>query len=360
LESEFDPEFTPQDIVNLPNYKIYLKLMIDGVTSRPFSAKTLPPMVKSGDKKIEEIVIKSSRDLYCRPKEVVEREINDWSGMSLGDYNNSNGSSSNGSLEKFPIVCSLCGLEKSVPFKPEPGRPAYCKECIAKIKSGEVKVEKRGKDQIEYDESKFYKPLADLGIEFEQKDKGKIEEDNRYHERGEKDFNLAGKSVPPIQKPSVRVDKPSNSADKPSVFGAIKKVFTKKSFPVVSPLKDRVKENLALKEVLNKINELPTKVGTPTEVGAVSLDALKNKEASPVGLQPREVKKPVLPSRGADRAATAEDMNKLKDLIKEKTEKTEVKKEEITTPAKATPPPQRGEESKTKEVPEDVLRKILE
>ena len=29
LEKEFDPEFTPQDIVNLPNYKIYLKLMID-------------------------------------------------------------------------------------------------------------------------------------------------------------------------------------------------------------------------------------------------------------------------------------------------------------------------------------------
>jgi len=61
--------------VNLPNYKIYLKLMIDGVTSRPFSAKTLPQMVKSGDKKVEEEVIKSSRDLYCRPKEVVEREI---------------------------------------------------------------------------------------------------------------------------------------------------------------------------------------------------------------------------------------------------------------------------------------------
>jgi len=59
--------------------------MIDGVTSRPFSAKTLPPMVKSGDKKIEEEVIKSSRNLYCRPKEVVEREINDWSGMSLGN-----------------------------------------------------------------------------------------------------------------------------------------------------------------------------------------------------------------------------------------------------------------------------------
>ena len=38
LEKEFGPEFTAQDLVNLPNYHIYLKLMIDGVTSRPFSA----------------------------------------------------------------------------------------------------------------------------------------------------------------------------------------------------------------------------------------------------------------------------------------------------------------------------------
>ena len=57
LEKEFEPEFTPQDIVNLPNYKIYLKLMIDGVTSRPFSAKTLPSMIKSGDQRISEKII---------------------------------------------------------------------------------------------------------------------------------------------------------------------------------------------------------------------------------------------------------------------------------------------------------------
>ncbi|MEK7088928.1 MAG: type IV secretion system DNA-binding domain-containing protein, partial [Patescibacteria group bacterium] len=61
LEKEFEPEFTPQDIVNLPNFKVYLKLMIDGVSSRPFSAKTLPPMIKSGNKEVEAEVIKSSR-----------------------------------------------------------------------------------------------------------------------------------------------------------------------------------------------------------------------------------------------------------------------------------------------------------
>ena len=102
LEKEFEPEFTPQDIVNLPNFKVYLKLMIDGVTSRPFSAKTLPPLIKSGNKKVEEEVIKSSRALYCRSREVVEREINDWSGMSIGDDSNIGG------VERFPTVCSIC------------------------------------------------------------------------------------------------------------------------------------------------------------------------------------------------------------------------------------------------------------
>lgn len=34
------PEFDVEDLINLPNYKIYLKLIIDGKPSRPFSAIT--------------------------------------------------------------------------------------------------------------------------------------------------------------------------------------------------------------------------------------------------------------------------------------------------------------------------------
>lgn len=41
LAQEFDPVFTPADLVNLPNYHVYLKLMVDGIVSRPFSAETL-------------------------------------------------------------------------------------------------------------------------------------------------------------------------------------------------------------------------------------------------------------------------------------------------------------------------------
>ena len=41
LEKEFFPEFRASDLVNLPNYHVYLKLMIDGVVSKAFSARTL-------------------------------------------------------------------------------------------------------------------------------------------------------------------------------------------------------------------------------------------------------------------------------------------------------------------------------
>ncbi len=42
IAKEMQPRFGVEDLINLPNYDIYLKLMIDGVPSRPFSARTLP------------------------------------------------------------------------------------------------------------------------------------------------------------------------------------------------------------------------------------------------------------------------------------------------------------------------------
>src|SRR6266851_3560695 len=43
FEREFVNEFEQIDLMQLPNYRIYLKLMIDGMPSKPFSAMTLPP-----------------------------------------------------------------------------------------------------------------------------------------------------------------------------------------------------------------------------------------------------------------------------------------------------------------------------
>ena len=44
LEHEFAPVFRADDFITLPRYHIYLKLMIGGEVSRPFSGVTLPPI----------------------------------------------------------------------------------------------------------------------------------------------------------------------------------------------------------------------------------------------------------------------------------------------------------------------------
>lgn len=77
LEKEFSPTFTAEDLVNLGFIQIYLKLMIDGVSSPPFSARTLPPIAKSTQSFREEIMA-SSRGSFARPRAEVEKEIRDW------------------------------------------------------------------------------------------------------------------------------------------------------------------------------------------------------------------------------------------------------------------------------------------
>jgi hypothetical protein len=43
LSREFAQRFEPIDLMNLPNHHIYLRLMIDGAPSKPFSARTILP-----------------------------------------------------------------------------------------------------------------------------------------------------------------------------------------------------------------------------------------------------------------------------------------------------------------------------
>ncbi len=77
LEKEFAPTFMATDLVNLGKFQIYLKLMIDGVSSQPFSATTLPPISRP-DISFKDEVIKSSREQFGRPRAVVEKNIIDW------------------------------------------------------------------------------------------------------------------------------------------------------------------------------------------------------------------------------------------------------------------------------------------
>jgi len=80
LEKEFEPVFMMNDIINLPKYQIYLKLMIDGIAGDAFSATTLPP-IKLEDAGNEAKIIQSSRERYSSSREEVEDKIRRWSGM---------------------------------------------------------------------------------------------------------------------------------------------------------------------------------------------------------------------------------------------------------------------------------------
>lgn len=77
LEKEFFPTFTKEDLVNLGYIQIYLKLMIDGVTSAPFSATTLPP-IERPIISFKEDIITYSRQTYAQPRNVVEEDIKRW------------------------------------------------------------------------------------------------------------------------------------------------------------------------------------------------------------------------------------------------------------------------------------------
>lgn len=160
LELEFKPQFYAEDLVDLPNYNIYVKLMIDGVASRGFSAETLPPFPRPKESHKEKI-IKVSRERYGTEREEVEAKIKKWLGF----------------LEEmevkvptklYDITCSICGEPAKVPFKPDPDRPVYCKSCLKKVQRGDVQPPKK----VVKKEKKKPKP-ASIEAQAEEKKKKK-------------------------------------------------------------------------------------------------------------------------------------------------------------------------------------------
>jgi hypothetical protein len=77
LEKEFAPQFTAEDLVNLGIFQMYLKLMIDGVSSVPFSSSSLPPIPEPVISYKSEI-INLSRKQFAAPRMIVEKDIQDW------------------------------------------------------------------------------------------------------------------------------------------------------------------------------------------------------------------------------------------------------------------------------------------
>lgn len=193
LEKEFAPEFTAVDVVNLAKYNVYLKLMIDGVASRAFSATTLHPYPRP-EVSYKTDIIKHSRETYGTDREDVEAEIADWAGVGglapssvrekrmenvivsgsltpkvspvsfaensldappksqavnrpLDSSRSGSGQVARGkSLDMargkplFEAICWEGGEKVWVPFKPDGVRPIYCKDHLYKLNEVKQKV----------------------------------------------------------------------------------------------------------------------------------------------------------------------------------------------------------------------------
>jgi CxxC-x17-CxxC domain-containing protein len=183
LVKEFEPQYVEEDLVNLAKYDVYMKLMIDGVSSQPFSASTLPPI--EGSTGAKDSVIKVSRERYATERAVVEDKIIRWSENAsveggIGDGSNSgprrgnipipqdvrsagaeiavsekrekssfetNDSNEEGKHLPYQANCDVCGSETRLSFQPDGDRPIYCKSCLKKVRAGDLpRIESKKKD----------------------------------------------------------------------------------------------------------------------------------------------------------------------------------------------------------------------
>ncbi len=177
LAKEFTPYFEEDDLVNLTKYDVYMKLMIDGVASSPFSATTLPPLTFVRENNQDKI-IKVSRERYAKSCESVEDKIARWSGLQTDEPDTDeeiqypekninyregkfketlpkpNISKNNPRPEKikdtnpprkntYTATCYECGDSVEINFKPDGIRPVYCKKCFQEIRQGVIHPEEK-------------------------------------------------------------------------------------------------------------------------------------------------------------------------------------------------------------------------
>ena len=207
LVKEFTPTFTEEDIVNLPKYEMYLKLMIDGIASSPFSAKGLPPLSLNEKTGNTDKVINYSREKYAGNRIDIEEKIARWHEIgdegaekktvvfydkkftppsspspstsfaainsrptfstnnqdskpkNLNDINQPSASMvvNENSKSGFPANCSTCGIKTFLVFEPDGVRPVYCKDCLSK-KREEKRVEQENRKTKKVEERQAFVP----------------------------------------------------------------------------------------------------------------------------------------------------------------------------------------------------------
>ncbi len=98
LSLQFEEMVLPKDILSLPKYHAYIRLMIKGIPSKPFSLSTLPPPEFSQDDGRIAVIKRLSRERYAEERTVVEDKIGKW--VQSGRDARANAKSSEKSKEK--------------------------------------------------------------------------------------------------------------------------------------------------------------------------------------------------------------------------------------------------------------------
>jgi hypothetical protein len=73
LENQFHPVFSVHDIMNIPNFKAYMRILANGVPTIPFSVDALPPI--TADPVRAKFLMEQSLMKYGRPRAEIEEEI---------------------------------------------------------------------------------------------------------------------------------------------------------------------------------------------------------------------------------------------------------------------------------------------
>lgn len=73
ISSQFKEMVSPNDLISLPRFTAYTRMMIDGVTSDPFSMKTMPLPTPEWSHEQTKKIIEQSRQRYSMPKNELEK-----------------------------------------------------------------------------------------------------------------------------------------------------------------------------------------------------------------------------------------------------------------------------------------------
>jgi len=74
LAEQLAGDLTPGDLIALPKYRAYSRLLIDGMPSKPFSMATLPPISRRNEDR-SSVIRRTSARRHARPRQQIQRQL---------------------------------------------------------------------------------------------------------------------------------------------------------------------------------------------------------------------------------------------------------------------------------------------